>query len=100
MQKVDQLMRIVMSTAGDLKVDRLTVLGGGTDGASGTDLAAKLIGLSEQLKAATGLDVVSAVRERLAGASSRPAPPAPAPPAPAAARVAPAVSPAPSRPGK
>jgi flotillin len=28
MQKVDGLMRIVMSSAGDLKVDRLTVLGG------------------------------------------------------------------------
>ena len=72
MQKVDQLMRIVMSSAGDLKVDRLTVLGSGTDGASGTDLAAKLIGLSEQLKAATGLDVASAIRERLAGAGAVP----------------------------
>jgi flotillin len=90
MQKVDQLMRIVMSTAGDLKVDRLTVLGGGSDGATGTDLAAKLIGLSEQLKAATGVDVVSALRERLAGAGALPTPrgatppgsPAPAPPRP------------------
>ncbi len=77
-------MRIVMSTAGDLKVDRLTVLGGGADGASGTDLAAKLIGLSEQVKAATGVDVVSAVRDRLAGtplhrptAAAAPAAPSP-----------------------
>jgi flotillin len=70
MQKVDQLMRIVMSAAGDLKVDRLTVLGGGSGGASGTDLAAKLIGLSEQLKAATGVDVVSTLRDRLAGAGA------------------------------
>jgi len=70
MQKVDQLMRIVMSSAGDLKIDRLTVLGGGGDGTGGTDLAAKLIGLSEQLKAATGVDVVHAVRERLAGAGA------------------------------
>lgn len=75
MQKVDQLMRIVMSSAGDLKVDRLTVLGTGSDGTSGTDLAAKLIGLSEQLKAATGVDVVSTLRERLAGAAGRPAQP-------------------------
>jgi len=75
MQKVDQLMRIVMSSAGDLKVDRLTVLGTGIDGASGTDLAGKLIGLSEQLKAATGVDVVSTLRERLAGAVGRPAQP-------------------------
>ena len=72
MQKVDQLMRIVMSSAGDLKVDRLTVLGSGADGGAGTDLAAKLIGLSEQLKAATGLDVASAIRERLAGAGAMP----------------------------
>jgi flotillin len=94
MQKVDQLMRIVMSTAGDLKVDRLTVLGGSGGGTAGTDLAAKLIGLSEQLKAATGVDVVSAVRERLAGA----------PPASVHARVAPvaasAAPPAAPRPSK
>jgi len=87
MQKVDQLMRIVMSTAGDLKVDRLTVLGGNGDGASGTDLAAKIIGLGEQLKAATGVDVVSAVRDRLAGtppprAMASAPPPAPSPQVP------------------
>jgi hypothetical protein len=72
MQKVDALMRIVMSSAGDLKVDRLTVLGGiGGNGGSG-DLAGKLIAMSEQLKAATGLDVVQAVRERVVG---KPVPP-------------------------
>jgi flotillin len=72
MQKVDGLMRIVMSSAGDLKVDRLTVLGGiGGNGGSG-DLAGKLIAMSEQLKAATGLDIVHAVRDRLAG---KPVPP-------------------------
>jgi flotillin len=88
MQKVDQLMRIVMSAAGDLEVHRLTVLGSGTGGEAGTDLAAKLIGLGEQLKAATGVDVVSALRERLAGPGA--APPArmgsPPPPAPRPAR--------------
>jgi flotillin len=72
MQKVDQLMRIVMSSAGDLKVDRLTVLGTGADGGVGTDLAAKLVGLSEQVKAATGLDVPGAIRERLASAGAMP----------------------------
>jgi len=82
MQKVDQLMRIVMSTAGDLKVDRLTILGGGGGGEAGTDLAAKLIGLSEQLKAATGVDVVSALRERLAGAGALPPPRSVSPAAP------------------
>ncbi len=52
--------------------DRLTVLGGiGGDG-SGGDLAGKLIAMSEQLKAATGVDMVQAVRERLVG---KPVPP-------------------------
>jgi flotillin len=83
MQKVEQLMRIVMSAAGDLKVDRLTVLGSGSGGAGGTDLAAKLIGLSEQLNAATGVDVVSTLRDRLAGSGAvRHAPPPHVPPAP------------------
>jgi flotillin len=96
MQKVDQLMRIVMSTAGDLKVDRLTVLGGGGDGASGTDLAAKIIGLGEQLKAATGVDVVSAVRDRLAGAGA--APHASVAAAHATSAQGPAQAPSPARP--
>jgi hypothetical protein len=48
-------------------VDRLTALGGiGGNGGSG-DLAGKLIAMSEQLKAATAVDVVQAVRERVAG---------------------------------
>jgi flotillin len=72
MQKVDGLMRIVMSSAGDLKVDRLTVLGGIGGNSGGSDLAGKLIAMSEQLKAATGLDMVQAVRERVAG---KPVPP-------------------------
>jgi flotillin len=92
MQKVDQLMRIVMSAAGDLKVDRLTVLGASGGGAAGPDLAAKLIGLSEQLKAATGVDVVSTLRDRLAGAA--------APLSPAHARVAPAPPSGSARPSK
>jgi flotillin len=83
MQKVDQLMRIVMSAAGDLEVHRLTVLGSGSGSEAGTDLAAKLIGLGEQLKAATGVDVVSALRERLAGPGASPSPRIASPPPPA-----------------
>jgi len=79
-----------MSTAGDLKVDRLTVLGSGSDGGSGTDLAAKLIGLSEQLKAATGVDVVGTLRDRLAGMTPPAAPPR-------GVRAAPAVPPQPAK---
>jgi flotillin len=72
MQKVDGLMRIVMSSAGDLKVDRLTVLGGIGGNSAGGDLAGKLIAMSEQLKAATGVDIVQAVRERAVGKSLPP----------------------------
>jgi len=84
MQKVDQLMRIVMSAAGSQKIDRLTVLGSGSTGGSGTDLAGKLIALGEQLKAATGVDVVTSLRDRLGGLAPVPAtqPPNPAPPVP------------------
>jgi flotillin len=67
-QKVDELMRMVMCTVGDLKVDRLTVLGG-IGGTGGTEVSGRLIAMSEQIKAATGLDVVELVRDHLAGKS-------------------------------
>ena len=48
------------------------MLGGiGGNGGSG-DLAGKLIAMSEQLKAATGLDIVQAVRERVVGKPALP----------------------------
>jgi flotillin len=68
LQKLEELTRVVMSTLGDLKVDRLTVLGGigGGDGAGpGGDLTGRVIAASEQLKAATGVDLLSALRSRL-----------------------------------
>jgi flotillin len=70
MQKVTDLARIVMSTMQNLKVDRLTVLGGTTanGAASGTlppDLAVKLIAASEQIKAATGLDLAASLKAKL-----------------------------------
>ena len=71
MQKVADLTRIVMSTVGSLKVDRLTVLGGvgGAGGGNGSgtglpDLTGKLIAASEQIKAATGIDIAAALRAR------------------------------------
>jgi flotillin len=88
MQKVDGLMRIVMETVRDLKVDRLTVLGGlGGTGAADADgvgaLTGRIIAASEQLKAATGVDLLGAVRDRVAaptpssaGSSALPPPPA------------------------
>jgi flotillin len=71
MQKVADLTRIVMSTVGSLKVERLTVLGGiggaaagGSNGAGIPDLTGKLIAASEQIKAATGIDLGAALRAR------------------------------------
>jgi flotillin len=94
MQKVADLMRSVMSTMADLKVERLTVLGGigggGNAGAGGNgngnggagagsggvlDLTARLIAASEQIRAATGIDLGEALRSRVA-------PPPAAPPHP------------------
>jgi flotillin len=68
MQKVDHLMRIVMATVGDLKVEKLTVLGGLTGqggGQGGPDPVGRIIGASEQLKAATGVDLLTALRDKL-----------------------------------
>ena len=70
MQKLDALTRIVMSSVSKLKVDRLTVLGGvGGNGATGT--VGNLIAASEQIKAATGVDLAAAVGTRL-GAPPKP----------------------------
>jgi flotillin len=80
MQKVDGLMRIVMDTVSDLKVDRLTVLGGldgggaNGDGVSRGDVTARVIAASEQLKAVTGVDLLAAVRDRLAAGAPAPGP--------------------------
>jgi flotillin len=90
LQKVTDLMRIVMSTVSDLKIERLTVLGGigggggggGNDGGGGGDggglsasaIAAKLISASEQIRAATGIDLGAALRGRAAAATPPPAP--------------------------
>ena len=81
MQKVDDLMGIVMSSVGDLKVDRLTVLGGaGAQGSGGNDaktavgaaglsgllndkaLAGNLLALREQVEAATGVDLLKSLK--------------------------------------
>lgn len=70
LQKVDELMHIVMSTVSQLKVDRLTVLGGIGNGAQG-ELTGKVIAASEQLKAATGVDLLTALKERLRGGDGR-----------------------------
>jgi flotillin len=61
LQKLDQLVRIVMGTVGELKIRKFTSLGGlATDG----DLTTKLIAANAQLKAATGVDIMRAIDQR------------------------------------
>lgn len=64
-QKLVPLMRQVLEVGTSLKVDRLTVIGKGA-GAGNSDLAGTLVNVSEQVKAATGIDVTAALRQRLA----------------------------------
>lgn len=73
MQKLVPLLTRMAGTMGDLKVDRLTVLGkGASNGAGGAgDLAAKLVEYGEQIRAATGIDVTGVIRQKLGtGAAS------------------------------
>jgi flotillin len=65
MQKLVPLMTKMSQSMGDLKVNRLTVLGKGADGGGGDDLAAKLVNYGEQIKAATGIDVPAMVRGKI-----------------------------------
>ena len=69
LQKVEGLMTQVMRTVSGLKVEKLTVLGGIGGGAAsgGRDLTGNVIAASEQLKAATGVDLLGAVRDRMIG---------------------------------
>ena len=65
MQKLVPLLASVSGSMGDLKVDRLTVLGGGADAGEGERLASKLVRTSEEVKAATGIDLPETLRKRL-----------------------------------
>lgn len=66
MQKLVPLLAQLSGTLGSLHVDRLTVLGRDTTGTNGDGpLAGKLVNMSEQIKAATGLDVPQLLRDKL-----------------------------------
>jgi flotillin len=81
MQKLPALVDTLSQTVQSVKVDKVTVLSTG----QGDGLAQKVIGASEQIKAALGVDLLGALESRL----SPPARPQPAAPAPAAPRPAP-----------
>ncbi|EDM80792.1 Band 7 protein [Plesiocystis pacifica SIR-1] len=66
MQKLVPLMAKMSGSMGELKVDRLTVLGKTEGGsAGGGDLAATLVNYGEQIKAATGIDVPAMLKSKL-----------------------------------
>jgi flotillin len=65
MQKLIPLLRALTEPLKDLHVDRLTVIGHGSGESDGAPLAAKLLGASEQIKAATGIDLPRVLREKL-----------------------------------
>ncbi len=65
MQKLQSLVEIVTSTVAGVQVDKITVLGTSTTGGGGGDLAQKIIGGSEQIKAALGVDVLGALQAKL-----------------------------------
>lgn len=64
MQKLVPLFQSLAGTIGDLKIDRLTVLPQGTGG-EGRPLGARLLDANEQIKAAIGVDVSQALRDRV-----------------------------------
>jgi flotillin len=82
MQKLPSLVDTLSLTVKSVKVDKLTVLSTG----QGDGLAQKVIGASEQIKAALGVDVLGALQGRLSAPAAAPRQPAataqPAPPAP------------------
>ena len=66
MQKLVPVLEQVAGTIGRLQVDRLTVIGENGNGSSGSgSLAGSLVKATEEIKAATGIDVTGVLRERL-----------------------------------
>lgn len=76
-QKLLPIMEKVTNSIGALQVDRLTVIGDGQKGASGGSLAEQLINASEQVKAATGVDVPRALRSKFGQDPGSQPPPVP-----------------------
>jgi flotillin len=89
MQKLVPMLSRITESMGNVKIDRLTVIGGG----GGGSLAGQLVSTSEQIKAATGIDVPQIIKDRFgapetaaptvtAGPPVRPAPRTPTQPPP------------------
>ena len=66
MQKLVPMLKRVSGTIGDIRVDKLTVIGGGASNGKG-DLATSLVHTNEQIKAATGVDIPKLITDRFGG---------------------------------
>jgi len=64
-QKLLPIMARVTKSIGQLRVDRLTVIGDSEGSGGGKSLAQQLMNAGEQVKAATGVDVAQALRQKL-----------------------------------
>jgi flotillin len=74
LQKLVPILGQILGSIGQLHVDRLTVIGtNGRVQSDGESLASKLATTAEQIKAATGLDILRMIRDRLDGVSQAPA---------------------------
>ncbi len=71
MQKLVPMLKRVSGTIGDIRIDKLTVIGSG-NGNGSTDLATTLLKTNEQIKAATGVDLPKMLTDRFGGASADP----------------------------
>ena len=75
MQKLVPLLEQLAGTIGEIKVDRMTVLPKSNGASNGSEpLAGKLVNYSEQIKAATGVDVPQLVKDKLGAGGKLPAP--------------------------
>lgn len=65
MQKLVPMLKKVSGTIGEIRVDKLTVIGNGSSQDSGSaDLATTLVKTNEQIKAATGVDLPKMLQNR------------------------------------
>jgi hypothetical protein len=62
MQKLVPMLSRITESMGSVKIDRLTVIGGGNAG--GGNLAGQLVSTTEQIQAATGIDVPQMLKDR------------------------------------
>ena len=78
MQKLIPLLGRLTVPLSALRVDRLTIIGPSPSGQDGSaPLASKLLGASEQLRAATGIDVPKLLREKFDSPTPTPSVPRP-----------------------